>query len=220
MILPLAMQMEFRHEAFSLFVQRHTFLGGFGQKHPMTEREVCFTAVNEELVLAGEVIFSNGAQAKRALHTVAGTFFYTPGPQQSRPTTAFSKDPGPASAGPNEEKGGQLLSPGSWIAEMVLWTATWTTRGQLQADSNAILIAIDAEKFAKVVTGHEQALIQAAIYARCFVDELNAQDTASLTDLRTDTSNTGTETGIIGRKSRISISLNAVRSMGNEEEAS
>jgi len=223
-ILPTAMQMEVRHEAFSLFVQRHTFLGGFGQKHPMTEREVCFTAVSEVLALAGEIIFSGGAQAKRALHTVAGSFFYTLGLSQFRTTTGMSKDqganPGRLSEGPSDEKGEQLVAPCSWISEMVLWTATWHTRGQLQADSNAILMAIDAEKFATVVTGHEQALIQAAIYARCFVDELNAHDTTSLTDLRAGTSNNANSDNTERKISRISFSFNAVRSGGNEREAS
>jgi len=78
----------------------------------------------------------------------------------------------------------QPLIPGSF-AEAVLWT-TWIHCGDMRSQTDAVLVALDAEKFVNTIsqfpTNHPRD------YAQAFVDILNDREKDSLSDLYPDPS--------------------------------
>merc|ERR1719240_449355 len=71
----------------------------------------------------------------------------------------------------------ESVGPGRWLSEASLWTV-WENHGQLSSTSDAgkddgTLLGIEVEPFLKVMKSHENSLIEAAVYAKSFVDVLN-----------------------------------------------
>merc|ERR1712217_912571 len=68
-----------------------------------------------------------------------------------------------------------------WLSEAVLWTV-WQHVGRLHVEKDGVLLTISVDELQAVVLEHEFSLIDVAMYARIFIQELN-KSTEGLSDL-------------------------------------
>jgi len=75
------------------------------------------------------------------------------------------------------------IKPGEWVCEAVLWTA-WMHAGTLRAVTDCTLVALNAERFQKIVSAFPTD--HARKYAENFVAALNWNVESGITDLHND----------------------------------
>jgi len=166
-MLPISLLMDLRHEAWSPVILRMDFFRTLHKTHRTTERDICHQALQEVPVFAGDTVFTTGDACSRMLFVVKATLSYTLGMVM----------------GQNAQDSTSVTVPsGQWVSEAVLWTV-WENCGQLSSSTDATLLGILVEPFMKVMRSHEHALIEAAIYAKSFVEVLNSTEKDELSDL-------------------------------------
>lgn len=168
-LLPHEIVLDFRYEAFSPITSKNDFFAEIHRKHRRTHYDICHKLKNDT-VLAGEVVFTTGDACDTMRFITTGHFCYTVGMETG------------GSDCERDEDDTRAVSVGAALSEAVLWTV-WEHRGELYSKEGGSVLNVLAEDFAAVMCAHEQALVAAAIHARCFVDMLNATAVSELSDL-------------------------------------
>jgi len=70
------------------------------------------------------------------------------------------------------EQGEFIVQENEWLSEPVLWTY-WEHHGDLRAVSNVVVFRLSACSFAETLLVHPSANVQAVIYARGLIEDLN-----------------------------------------------
>lgn len=175
--LPEELMTEMRVEAWSAVLGRNSLFNMISNRHPRTEHKLCYDALSEAHVLAGNTIFVAGDACKRMLFTVSGNCSYVMGKSKQKSKRGNMT---PDSSKDLEE---QFVSPGMWLCEAALFTS-WQHLGDLDANDkdDARLLWISADEIAAVARQHEQAFVDIVIYAEVFLAELNGFE-GQVTDL-------------------------------------
>jgi len=151
----------------------HPFFECYQEVNAVGVREVCHLAVSPLPVSFGDIIFSE-------LETpVCPRMFFMTGDGSLQYLRELTSQEG--SQNPSECDAGKVKK-GGWAGEPVLWT-NWMHRGSLRAESDCILLAVDAVRFQRIISPFPTQ--HAAIYGDAFVENLNAASHRELTDLKT-----------------------------------
>lgn len=200
-ILPSAMLRVLYHTSRSPILCEHTFFMGLRQDHPGTEIDICLHALKEMSYLAGDEIFETGYLSTRMYMVTIGQLIYRL--EESRRATQRRSSVSSGDSQEDRSLMGQLrrlvrpktqqskraelgngwveLERGECLSEAALWVAIWHTTGGLRALTHCQLIAVSTEDLGKCLQQDEVALAEVIIYARKFVEDLNAME--NVTDL-------------------------------------
>ena len=99
----------------------------------------------------------------------------------SRAFKELSRDPSGSSQVQPQNDSLTHLVRGEWLSEAALWATAWHHTGDLRARSDCQMIAIMADDFERNLQGFQQVLVDTVVYARFFVQEMNAN--GDFTDL-------------------------------------
>mmetsp|Transcript_86787 Transcript_86787/g.210493 ORF Transcript_86787/g.210493 Transcript_86787/m.210493 type:complete len:660 (-) Transcript_86787:85-2064(-) len=144
---------EFHFELYSPALLEHPFLLYYHEVNPACIRKICHAAVSTLLLLKGDILFRDNetpAPARMLYVPEAGQLQYH----------VYGARP-------------QSLSGNLWLCEPVLWT-TWVHCGTLVAEASCKVLALDAERFRKVMSSIPTR--DAGKYAAAFVRQLNRVD--------------------------------------------
>lgn len=176
--LPGALLQELRYEAMYPIVINHGLFHSFHTKHPRAEWDLCYKVLKANSAFPSEVIFTTGDACSRMFFIVAGEMTYS---KEREMSSAQAARRGARGEGITHHAKEQLVVPISWLCEAVLWT-TWFNCGELLSIGDSIFIEVSALAFGALIKDHEPAMIDAVIWARCFVDDLNNTPALELTD--------------------------------------
>ncbi|CAE7684215.1 Kcnh2 [Symbiodinium necroappetens] len=162
--------------------------------------DLCYEAVHEQHILAGDAIFEVGAVASSMYMCESGKLRYSmdveiAGGRDSihKETvrerlcccrSSWNRNQVTPHDGLNKNRDSSLeLSSGSWISEHALWTS-WQHTGRLSGTTDSQILAIKSEDFGRVVQQDLPTFCDVVIYARYFIHEMN--QTVINTDLPPD----------------------------------
>jgi CRP-like cAMP-binding protein len=159
---------------YSPTLLEYPFLYCYNEVNPASTRKICHSAVSFATLSQGDIVFSDCETRDQPImyFVEQGRLSYVKGMPASGSETLASWV---------EEQGkDQVVEPGSWACEGVLWTS-WMTYGTLTATEDCRLAQLDSEKFRSIVapfpTSHPYR------YATAFVDRLNEMQRQDLSDL-------------------------------------
>jgi len=153
---------ELHWEVRAPILTSHPFFASYKEVNPAGVRKTCHSAVSLLPVSHGDIIFSD-------LETsTCPRMFFVAGDGVLQYVS--------------DAAGTGYLRQGCWAGEAALWTR-WMHRGTLRADTDCTLLALDAEKFSKIVSPYPTS--HAQHYAEAFVQCLNDCAISDLTDLQT-----------------------------------
>lgn len=181
-------------------LSEHIFFRHYAFTDISTFENVCSSALSTILLAKGDILFTAGEAASRMFFVTRGKFLYhysnmtlwhsqshpSPLPKPRSKKDEFSQSLRQISARAigcgEEEVSEQTLRQKDWCCEAVLWMP-WTHLGTLSAGTVCETIALSAEKFAAVTSGHNGILIKTSKYAHAFVTKVNGMDRHAITDL-------------------------------------
>lgn len=162
--------------------------------------DLCYEAVHEQHILAGDAIFEVGAVASSMYMCESGKLRYSMDVEIAGGRDSIHKETVRERLcccrssrnrnqvtphdGLNKNRDSSLeLSSGSWISEHALWTS-WQHTGRLSGTTDSQILAIKSEDFGRVVQQDLPTFCDVVIYARYFIHEMN--QTVINTDLPPD----------------------------------
>jgi len=163
--------------------------------------DLCYEAVHEQHILAGDAIFEVGAVASSMYMCESGKLRYSMDVEIAGGRDSIHKETiserlcccrsssrnrnqvmPHEGLNKNRDSSLELLS-GSWISEHALWTS-WQHTGRLSGTTDSQILAIQSEDFGRVVQQDLPTFCDVVIYARYFIHEMN--QTVINTDLPPD----------------------------------
>jgi len=149
--------MDMREEARSPLLIQNSFFLLFRERHPRVVRRLCHEAFVELVAYQTEKIFSPNDAGDRMFFIESGYLLYR------------------AEVTPDDDDEGRILKGGDSLSEAVLWVSHWFHLGQLEVTAQrAVLLALVASAFTKVLHNFPNAHAEASVYAGHFVDSLNS----------------------------------------------
>lgn len=157
------LQIEYHYELHCPALLPHPFFEAFNGVELSATRKLCHTAVKQVQLNSGDVVFADiGACSTLEVEDYPQMYVLPPG------VTAAGKEP---LTYEQVGQGAKHLVGGQWACEPVLWVASWMHYGSLTAKANSILIALDADKYRKLVVQLQSPKVFR--YAITFVSQLN-----------------------------------------------
>ncbi|CAK0898767.1 unnamed protein product [Prorocentrum cordatum] len=139
-------------------------------------RRLCCDVLSGVCQKPGEVVFTCGDSCSRMLVVESGTGVYTPvqATRDSASMTSTIRSSNSLTVLSEVSVSGQKtqVQRGQCLCEASLWT-WWTNRGELSAEGDCTMLAVDQEGFASVVSSHESSYMATLRYASCYVLWLN-----------------------------------------------
>jgi len=163
------LQMELRYELHFPVLSKHPLFQVYATTNRPVVHRICQEALKSVLLCAGDVLFSLGDTAWGMYIVDHGVLCYAFAATVRHCSGSLASLP-------------ETLKPGNWFCESVLWTP-WEHRGEMRALTESGLLALEAEKFHKILFKNRTAAQQLAVYASEAVDRLNQIRRADLTDL-------------------------------------
>lgn len=167
-------------------LSRHVLFEQLKLRYVHIYDELCYEAITETFLLAGDVVFKPGAVSSRMYLCDAGKLVYSmaqgshsEGCQiwiDQRPRTQGSccrREKVLPSQDPHLSKDSTELVVGAFLSEAALWSSSWQHTGLLSAATDARILAVKAEEFGRCVQQNRAAMCDVVIYARYFVQEMN-----------------------------------------------
>lgn len=205
--LPEGMVSELFHEARSRTLRRsHPFLKEIGKGNRCMEIDLCMRAVNELYLLENDTLFDANQRSKGMYILAAGKFDYVPREAQAgvaarnvlnflnftswgthrglRPSNSFMSD------ADEPQVMAMSLRADDYLSEQGLWIKGWRHCGRVgtcSEQSRALLLGKQA--FHAVLREHSDVLATVVVYARFFVDTMNAMP--AMSDLPLEMGQTG-----------------------------
>jgi len=148
----------------------------------MGVQKLCHMAVTHQTLSRGDVVFSDleTPANPRMFFVISGRLLYSkqnPGESMA----GVKQTPGKGNQSTQTSSVSVSSSEASAATEASLWTR-WIHRGTLKAVSECTLLAMDADKFQRIISPFPTH--HAHLYASAFVELLNVLDNSALTDLR------------------------------------
>lgn len=193
-MLPLQLQMDLQEEVRGPLINPHKFFNAIQSAHSRTFRQICHEVLKVVTPAPGEMIFTQQDECTQMFFVVSGEPKYVPTRSLSAArhqsaskkslfygeltlTEATTTNGPPESNTPPSDmdliENVYHMGKGDYICEPILWT-NWEYCGVLAGTEEATsFIAMPAEPFASVVSGHPPAAVSAVFYARRFVAGLN-----------------------------------------------
>jgi len=109
---------------------------------------LCYSAVEEERLSSGDVLFHCGELAKKMFFVAEGKLAYL-----------------------RETHDMVSLYPGQWCSEIILW-CPWVHRGDMHARTDCTVLALDSERFREVVLSFPADLWLPRRYCKAFCKHL------------------------------------------------
>lgn len=139
------------------------FFRKFVKVHPHVMRSICHGGMSEARFHCGEKLFRSGDASAQALFVDKGLLHYE---QSQAGTEAIT------------------VAIGTCVSEPGLWLSNWLNRGDLLAVYHGLVYTLTAKNFTQVVSNHPETNKLVASYVRMFVEDINMNDVAALSDLR------------------------------------
>ncbi|CAK9091218.1 Potassium voltage-gated channel subfamily H member 2 (Ether-a-go-go-related gene potassium channel 1) (ERG-1) (Eag-related protein 1) (Ether-a-go-go-related protein 1) (MERG) (Voltage-gated potassium channel subunit Kv11.1), partial [Durusdinium trenchii] len=166
-------------------LSHHTLFEQMERKFHHVYDDICYEAVSEMYLIAGDIVFEPEVMSSRMYVCDAGTFLYCMDvasfgegsvrlePRPSRKGSCCRREQVlPAAEGCNA-KDTTELSKGAFLSEAALWSASWQHTGRFSAGTDGRVLAIRADEFGRCVQRSAAAMCDVAIYARYFIQEMN-----------------------------------------------
>jgi len=163
--LPARLQMDLHYEIRAKLTETLIFFSHMESRTPRVLRSVTHNMLMAAGV-EGEYIFSNGDVCTSVLFITQGALIYRSDRNRLQNTPRIKHRHS------RSDPGHDYLVPGDVVSEATLWT-TWEHTGDLVCDSEALLISLDANLFAKLITASSRATVLAVKYAKHFVWHMN-----------------------------------------------
>lgn len=166
------LRVELRFEVKGPVLMAHPFFSCYSITNPGGIRQVCFTAVSDLTLSAGDIVFNKAEKVDDSsmLFVLKGKLKYTLG---------------------DDDENHRLLECGQWISEAVLWVEDWPLQGSLRAKSECKLLCLHAKDFQQTSAKFRTSEFYVAQYAAGFLQDLNLVKRCQLTDVAEDIINIG-----------------------------
>lgn len=176
-------------------------------ENSLMELQLCNRAAKELYLLEHDEIFRGNEKgegvyilASGGAQYIQGTEFYQPLRTASERGTAstvikmFSilpgRDGGEKEGGENQEEGkksnekpGVRVAAEDYLSEQALWVRGWKHQGRLEASVESRALHLATTEMKVVLRDHSDALAVTVVYARAFVDAMNALPLSDRSDL-------------------------------------
>jgi hypothetical protein len=183
-VMPANLLMDIHEEVYAAVVSVHRLFSDMYTVFPAAVRQLSHEVMLEKVEQPGNIIFSTGDACGRMLFVEQGKLSYLHGARNAgllrsntragRSVTSGWRKLRSGVAEMASDSGEELIGKARWVSEAALWT-TWENCGELTSSGHSLLVAVSAEKFGRVVSLYRQANHSCALYARDFVEQLNAQ---------------------------------------------
>lgn len=198
-LLPESLLTDLHEEARWPIVSHHPFLADLRRDYPRIVRRLCHEAMAEFTAHPGDVVFHAGDVCKRFFFVWRGDLRYFPNADAQESAeeqdgadeeedeidaSAFDENASESHGKSGDSalrKDQSIMSinlrsvpvhPVSYLSEATLWTY-WEHRGALKAKGSSSFLTINSVKFAPIIKDTAFAFIDAAVYAKKFVQRLN-----------------------------------------------
>eukprot|EP00928_Gymnodinium_smaydae_P092420 TRINITY_DN7629_c0_g1_i1.p1 TRINITY_DN7629_c0_g1~~TRINITY_DN7629_c0_g1_i1.p1 ORF type:complete len:699 (-),score=87.43 TRINITY_DN7629_c0_g1_i1:194-2290(-) len=145
----------------------HPLLEHLFEVAPATMRRVCNVVVSRKALAFSDDLFFPGEAALNMYFVASGKLNYS---KATSPTDVSLED-------------GEEVKEGDWIAEPVLWTASWAHLGLLRALRECELIKVEPSKFLEVICITPLVLKIVSSYAQQYMEWLNSTISMELSDI-------------------------------------
>lgn len=171
-ILPPRLMMDLHYEARSPILASYPLFDYLRVEYSSVLRQLCHSAARHVIARQSETIFHTGDACGRMLCVERGRLNYT------RQWSITSQ--GLVENVDNDS----VLRGGAVLCEAALWVK-WENAGQLIADIDTRILAMDAALVGQVVREHSKAHAEVVCYARAYLDALQREEALSdMMDLR------------------------------------
>jgi CRP-like cAMP-binding protein len=145
------LRIELHFEMFAPKLEVHPFFMRYIEQCPQVMRKVCHIAMNVSHICTGDIVFEAGETP-----SPPRMYIISSGLCQYLSITGQVKE----------------IGQGSWVSEATLWTS-WMHLGRLLAQTDTIILELDAKVFQEIVSQFEHPDFDPRLYAREFVEDLN-----------------------------------------------
>lgn len=194
-LLPAQTQLDLLFEVRTPVMSAHPFFKLLSSEFSPAIRETLAEAVVSESARSMETIFEKNVQSTRLVFVEDGSLLYSRNPgvkhwltyrdieqtTDMRMTMIRSMKSLLRGGSSSKKLDADLhthssktskLGKGRWVCEASLWSDHWYTQGVLISTFHSKLVAVDRDKFAKVMARHADAHIVCSYYARGFLQKL------------------------------------------------
>lgn len=173
---------DIHQEVRSKYLETHDFFLSLIDDHPLVLRSICHDAFQQLAAEPKEVVFNDGDSCHRMIFVDFGRFHYdfarmAPTEVPAEGTDLVASRPMPFRS---------FLRRYAQVSEVALW-AIWENTGTLEAETGSVLLALDAQDMAKIMSFSDSAVAAAAEYAAAFVATANHVGCTDLGTRRTIT---------------------------------
>jgi len=126
-LLSAPLRMKLRNELFAKQLVGHRVIAAMNKRSSGVINMLCYSAVEEERLSSGDVLFHCGELAKKMFFVAEGKLAYL-----------------------RETHDMVSLYPGQWCSEIILW-CPWVHRGDMHARTDCTVLALDSLKFRQVI---------------------------------------------------------------------
>ncbi|CAE8626473.1 unnamed protein product [Polarella glacialis] len=159
--LPGALLQEVHMEVYVPDMKVHPTMEVIDIRYRHSIQRVCTSAVTHVIFSRGDMMFTQSDNAEKMVILKTGSVEYMRNGAESI----------------------EAVKEGDWLCEGALWTM-WTTRGEAQAITECLAVAINAVGFVEEASKNEAARSFIATYAALFVKYINSLRKDDLTDLQ------------------------------------